>query len=372
MLNANRFKLGLFVLIGLVLIVGSLLLHGLGSVFEEKFELYTVFDESVQGLEIGSEVKYKGVKLGNVSEIEIFESKYIKVTMEIKPGAGQNKARMEKTKNFSMSKKKEEAYKFLQNEIKKGLSCQLTMAGITGMKIIEFDHGEDDKRLTKLDIEDVNYIPSKKGLLEGTVLSLNEALTRISQVDFKGISDELKMTLKTFRETMNSPEVHNIFKEVSLATKDLRAVMATVNNKLKSEGLSNTIKELNSALKEVKNLAHTMTQEIKSAQLAKLSKTADQTLTSTSKTIEQFKSSMTSIEKEFNATLKDVSALTKEAAKVRGDLNKAGETFAKESLEVKKTLMTTLGKLDKALDAIQTFFKMVEKDPSSLIQGKSE
>jgi septation ring formation regulator EzrA len=223
-----------------------------------------------------------------------------------------------------------------------------------------------------MDLEDSNYIPSKKGLLEGTVLSLNEALSRIAQVDFQGISNELKMTLETFRSTLDDPAVDNIMKEVSLTVKELRSVVSSVNSKLKSLEISNIITNLNKALENIQSLAATMNSEIKGLQLSKLSAAADKTLQSTSNTVKQFQTSIASIEKEFNVTLKDIRALTNESAKIRTDLNKVSDSLTKGSMQVKTSLMTTLDKLDKTLMTITAFFEMIENDPSSLIQGKSK
>jgi len=69
-MNTSRyFKLGLFVLIGAGLLAGVVLALGAGRLLEKRIPAETVMDESVNGLEVGSPVKYRGVTIGRVTSI---------------------------------------------------------------------------------------------------------------------------------------------------------------------------------------------------------------------------------------------------------------------------------------------------------------
>jgi len=67
--KANYFKIGLFFLSGTILAVIALIILGEGTFFQKKVLLETYFKESVQGLDIGSPVKFRGVLIGNVEKI---------------------------------------------------------------------------------------------------------------------------------------------------------------------------------------------------------------------------------------------------------------------------------------------------------------
>ena len=54
--KANFFKLGLFVIIAFVLFAAFLIAFGAGEFMKKELIAETYFDESVQGLDIGSEV----------------------------------------------------------------------------------------------------------------------------------------------------------------------------------------------------------------------------------------------------------------------------------------------------------------------------
>ena len=68
--KTRYFKIGLFTLGSLVLLGAGLLLFGAGSIFEPPpIIVETYFDGSVQGLDVGSLVKFNGVKIGKVKDI---------------------------------------------------------------------------------------------------------------------------------------------------------------------------------------------------------------------------------------------------------------------------------------------------------------
>src|SRR3954451_5176188 len=67
----NHYKLGLFVLLGLGAAVVAALLLGVASTRKDTVNYHSYFNESVQGLDLGSPVKFRGVSIGHVSAIEI-------------------------------------------------------------------------------------------------------------------------------------------------------------------------------------------------------------------------------------------------------------------------------------------------------------
>src|SRR5215475_6018034 len=67
--EAKYRRLGVFVFAALALLVGALFLLGGRSLFEPTYTFETYFNDSVAGLEIGSPVRFRGVPLGQVTEI---------------------------------------------------------------------------------------------------------------------------------------------------------------------------------------------------------------------------------------------------------------------------------------------------------------
>ncbi|MCB9881179.1 MAG: MCE family protein [Planctomycetes bacterium] len=80
----NYWKLGLFVVCGLILILGTFFWLGANRFGRRSVAAVSYFDESVNGLEVGSPVKFRGVQLGTVSAITIAPNqRYVAVHMKI-------------------------------------------------------------------------------------------------------------------------------------------------------------------------------------------------------------------------------------------------------------------------------------------------
>ena len=74
MIEVNKFKIGVFAVSGIVVMLGAVLLFGGSDIFKNEVKLVTLYDESVQGLEKGSQVKFRGVPIGKVTDIAILQS----------------------------------------------------------------------------------------------------------------------------------------------------------------------------------------------------------------------------------------------------------------------------------------------------------
>ena len=68
---SNHFKVGLFVLLAVAATLGAAIALGAASAGRKTVSYHTFFNESVQGLDLGSPVRYRGVIIGKVAAIEI-------------------------------------------------------------------------------------------------------------------------------------------------------------------------------------------------------------------------------------------------------------------------------------------------------------
>src|SRR4051812_46819040 len=67
----NHWKLGLFVVVGIVMSLTTVAVLGARSLRTEVGRYVSYFDESVQGLEVGSPIKFRGVTIGTVARIDV-------------------------------------------------------------------------------------------------------------------------------------------------------------------------------------------------------------------------------------------------------------------------------------------------------------
>src|SRR5512135_3737943 len=113
--KTSKFMVGLFVSLGIILTVVAIIWVGATKYFEKGNRFVTYFDESVQGLQKDSTVKYRGVDVGRVEKIRVAPDNHlIEVVMKIK----------------------------LKGELPRTHVAQLKPAGITGIVFIELDRKE--------------------------------------------------------------------------------------------------------------------------------------------------------------------------------------------------------------------------------------
>lgn len=74
--QANAFRLGLFVIVSSILLVGGLAFLGAWSFTRDSIAIETYFEDSIEGLEVGAPVKHRGVTVGRVSEIGFVYQRY--------------------------------------------------------------------------------------------------------------------------------------------------------------------------------------------------------------------------------------------------------------------------------------------------------
>src|SRR5208283_457873 len=104
--NRSYFLIGLFVTIGVMIGVAGVIWLGATKYFQKGSMYATYFDESVQGLQVDSIVKYRGVDIGSVRSIRVApDQRLVEVVMKIE------------VNNFGVG----------------GVVAKLTPAGITGI-----------------------------------------------------------------------------------------------------------------------------------------------------------------------------------------------------------------------------------------------
>jgi paraquat-inducible protein B len=118
----------LFVVCGVVLALSAVVTLSARSLRTETVQYKSYFDESVQGLEVGSPVKFRGVTIGTVSAIDVApDRRHVVVTSQLGVdeinvmGLGSGKG------------------KKLAIKVPPDLRVQLASAGITGVKFVQLD-----------------------------------------------------------------------------------------------------------------------------------------------------------------------------------------------------------------------------------------
>ena len=132
--SGYQWKLGMFVVIGLVLFVGTIYFVGKQkNLFGSTFELYSKFN-SVSGLAIGNNVRLSGINVGTVDDIDFLTDTTVVIKMVIK----------------------EEVRQY----IKKDAFASISSDGLMGDKVLVISAGKNSTEL----VENNDYIKSKKAV----------------------------------------------------------------------------------------------------------------------------------------------------------------------------------------------------------------
>ena len=129
--NPNYFRLGIFVLVAIGALVTAILIFGSGQIFKKSFYVETYIKQSVTGLDAGAAVRFRGVKIGQVSFIgltgDVYEDdlpfkdrkQYVLVRMQI----------------FGEKVDQKQVTDFVRNSLR----ARVKSMGITGVNYVEFD-----------------------------------------------------------------------------------------------------------------------------------------------------------------------------------------------------------------------------------------
>lgn len=239
--NSKFFKIGVFVITATFILITGLIIFGAGEFFDKKFYCETYFDESVQGLNIGSSVKYKGMDIGSVESIVSAASKYHKESQYILVMFSINDNAI-----FNKSKKG------IEEIVKQGLRVKLELQGLTGAAYIETDYIEKSKISDPpISWEPENpYIPSTTSTITRLTDSISKIVEGIESINTQSLANDLATLLKTLDTKINNLETEEI---LGNALTLVQSASRIVNNAEKP--LSGFVKNLEQAGKDVKIVA---------------------------------------------------------------------------------------------------------------------
>ena len=238
----NFFKIGIFILIFTLMLLGVIFWLGKYGFEKKKFDEYSIyFKESVSGLSVGSAIKYKGFEVGNVNEIKINPNNSEEIELNILIQKG--------------TPIKEDNYAILGN------------LGITGLKYIELKGGTNDSALLKENEFGIKIIQSKTSdlvsLFDSTQDITQEFMLVLNQIkkvlDDKNIDKFSKILSKSENSASNIEQLSEYLvkneKKIDLLLKDISTLVKTSNESFVSVNKSaNSFKELsNEFLLELKN-----------------------------------------------------------------------------------------------------------------------
>lgn len=169
----NHYKLGLFVIVGFAAAILAGVLLGGASWRRSSIQYHSYFNESVQGLDRGAPVKFRGVTIGHVAAIEIApDHRMVDVVSELDT---------EEITRMGLT----EAGRELGSErfaVPADLRAQLNSQGITGVKFVAvdfFDVKNYPPPSLPFPVPAKHYIPAAPSMMKNLEDTITKAMDRL-------------------------------------------------------------------------------------------------------------------------------------------------------------------------------------------------
>lgn len=319
----TKFTVGLFVATGIGLALLFIIWLGM-SRFLEKGQYYvTYFNESVQGLDRDSPVKYRGVSIGRIENIGVApDSKLIQVVLKIESG----------------------------QRLDHNIVAQLKSVGITGSMFIELDQkkkGEPDRSPPLGFPSEYPVVASKPSEISELLRGIADVLQQITALDLEGISGKVKLTVD-----------------------ELKQMIADVNLKGISQNIESSLERVGSILDNQRWDRIMASLEKAGQSLNTLMDTAGKSLSRLEKTFARVEGVVADNEKTIKRSLEDF----------RGTIEKASLFLEKGSSlvsgtdvslsQLKRNLLVVTQNLERASENLNRLIGLLADQPSQLVFGQ--
>jgi len=239
-------RLGVFVVVTVSIVAVVLFLLGGRNLFQPTLTFETYFKESVAGLDIGAPVRFRGVPLGQVTEILTSSTTY------------EGDVPIEKRKVFIVVRAKVN-YSAAETEqlkreapllVKKGLRVQTQLAGITGQQYLALDYF-DPAKYPPLEVPwtpKYTYVPSAPSLSGEIIANVQAFLASLDEADVKALGQNLNALVLDVKKKVGelpvaelSAKTDAVLVSANSALRKIDSASARLDGILANPGIKQTV-----------------------------------------------------------------------------------------------------------------------------------
>jgi paraquat-inducible protein B len=235
---------GVAMIAGLILWVGSDLFRARGAQFE------TYFAESVQGLDVGAGVRFRGVPIGRVTEIAMAAAEY--------PAADVSRLMRDDAFTFVVVRFEVFADRVATREqgdfrrmIEGGLRVRMASQGITGVLYLEADF-LDARRFPPLAVPwtpRYPHIPAAPSTLTQFTSAAERLVARLEEADLPALITNANALLGALSESVTTGEGYRMVVELSDLVAEIRTRFGTL-----SPGVEAAVTDAQGALAAIRDI----------------------------------------------------------------------------------------------------------------------
>jgi ABC-type transporter Mla subunit MlaD len=218
------FRVGMFVIGGIIVLL-ALVFFLSGSVLHPGTPYETYFQESVQGLDVGTAVKFRGVTIGKVTDVGL-------VTAEYPPaGPTDQKVYQQVIVRFSVDPRKVGANVNIQQAIAHGLRVQIAPQGITGLAYLELSFvSPAEYPVQPVPWQpDTTVIPSIPSTLTQVQDAVEQVMASLSQVDLGKIVNQISSLTTALDQEVTTGDAHQAIANANTLLANLNTQVLQAN-----------------------------------------------------------------------------------------------------------------------------------------------
>ena len=343
--QTSKTVIGGFVIGALVIAVIGVLVLGSGKFFQKTDRYVVFFEGSQKGLDVGSPVVFRGVRIGTVSKITLrFDSKtsttYIPVLIEIEPDRFEVEGPViEREPGAGM-----------RELINNGMRAQLlTESLVTGSLMVALDFFPDTP---------IKLVGKEPGYIEiPTIPSpIEEFAKEITQLPIQELFAKLIAAVDAIKELAENPEIGETIHTIKLSMDDVRSLVENIDRQVDS--LAASAKE---TIGDYGHLAKNVDKEV--GPLVSDARTA----------IKDYDKLARNIDRRVGPLFADVSEAVKSANSALKRAENAIKSIQDQTSDksvMANELRTALRELSSASRSIRVWADYLERHPEALIYGK--
>jgi ABC-type transporter Mla subunit MlaD len=219
------FRLGLFVVVTVSIVAAVLFLLGGRKLFQPTFTFETYFNESVAGLELGAPVRFRGVPLGQVTEILTAAATYEKDV----PVDKRKEYIVVRAKVNVSAEEAEQMERDAVQWVKRGMRAQTQLAGITGQQYLAVDF-LDPAKYPPLEFQwtpKYPYLPSAPSLTGEIIANAQTFLASLNEADIKALGQNLNALVLNVNKKVSEAPVAELVKNANATVERIDRILAT-------------------------------------------------------------------------------------------------------------------------------------------------
>jgi paraquat-inducible protein B len=252
--RASPTAIGAFVLGAIALAVIGLGMFGAGLLARPKATFILYFPESVNGLDVGAPVKFKGVQLGRVTRIMLgYDQKPGTSDVAVLIELDEKTATEKTTRELDLSNPE-----FMKSAIDRGLRARLeSQSLVTGLLYIELGMHPDSVARNQQAGNTFMEIPTIPSNLQEIVSRFMQAIARISQIPIEDLVASFTSLAKNLDGLVQDPKLRATIASLDGAAQEAETLLRSVHGEVKplSQDLRATATDARKALDELRGFA---------------------------------------------------------------------------------------------------------------------